>query len=166
MVKKIKITLLLEFLRGFGAIFSLAILAMTIAGMLIGLFGQEMSDVSTLFALGSGLPYSTILQIAGFALIIAFFSVLLFSEHLQIKVRFLIRGLLLLLVTLITTSILAIVFNWFPPGSTQAWIGFVFCTIFCFTISFALTLVKIKLEGKKYSKLLADYKARHNSPAL
>ena len=161
--KKIKTALLIEFLRGFGTIFSFAIIAMTIAGMSISLLDQEMSEVSTLFSLGSGLPYSTILQLAAFALIISFFSVLLFSEHLQLKKRFITRVFLLLLVTLITTSIFVIVFNWFPKNSLQTWIGFILCTIICFAVSIALTLLKLKLEGKKYSKLLSDYKARHNN---
>jgi len=161
--KKYRAALVIEFARMFGAIFSLSIIAITIAGMLIGLYDQNMRDVSSLFALGNGLPYSTVLQIAGFALIIAFFSVLLFSEYLQTRIRFLFRGFLLLLVTLVTTSIFALVFNWFPSSDIRAWLSFVLCTIGCFAVSFALTLLKLKLEGKKYSRLLEDYKVRHNT---
>jgi len=160
--KKYRAALAIELIRRFTVIFSLVIIAMTIAGMLIGLNGKDM-DVSTLFEFKSGLQYSTILQIAGFSLIIAFFSLLLFSEHLQTKIRFLCRGFFLLLVTLITTSIFAIIFNWFPKNNIQGWIGFVLCTIVCFAVCFALTLLKLKLEGKKYTKLLVDYKVRHNN---
>jgi len=161
--KKYRAALVTEFVRMFGAIFSLSIIAITIAGILIGLYDQEMHDVSTLFALGSGLQYSTILQIAGFALIIAFFAVLLFSEHLQIKTQFIFRGFLLLLLTLVTTSIFALIFNWFPSNDIRAWLGFIFSTIGSFALSSALTLLKLKLEGKKYTKLLEDYKVRHNN---
>ena len=161
--KKCMTALAIEFARRFTVIFSLAIIAITIAGMLVGLNGQDMRDVSTLFAFNSGLQYGTILQTAGFSLIIAFFSVLLFSEHIQMKIRFLIRGFLLLLVTLVATSIFAIIFKWFPQNNIQGWIGFVLCTVGCFAVSFALTLFKLKLEGKRYTKLLTDYKERHNS---
>ena len=160
--KKYRAALAIEFARRFTVIFSLSIIAITIAGMLIMLYGQDMREVSTLFILNKGLQYNTILQVAGFSLIISFFSVLLFSEHIQTKLNFLFRGLLLLLTTLITTSIFAIIFNWFPQDNIQGGIGFVFCTIVCFAVCFALTLLKLKLEGKKYVKLLAGYKARLN----
>jgi hypothetical protein len=94
--------------------FSLAIIAITLAGMLIGLNGDDMRDMSTLFALDNGLQYSTILQTAGFSFIIAVFSILLFSER-------------------------------------------------SFVVSFALTLLILKLEGKKYNKLLENYKVRHSN---
>ncbi len=160
--KKYRIALVIELAQKFTLIFSLAIIAITIAGMLIGLNGEDMRDVSTLFAFNSGLRYSTILQTAGFSLIIAIFSVLLFSEHIQTKINFLFRGFLLLLATLVTTSIFAIIFNWFPSENIQGWIGFALCTIVCFVVCFALTLLKLKLEGKKYTKLLAGYKERRN----
>jgi hypothetical protein len=161
--KKYRVALAIEFVRRFTVVFSLSIIAITIAGMLIRLFGQDMREVSTLFILNSGLQYSTILQVAGFSLIISFFSVLLFSEYIQTKINFLFRGLLLLLATLITNSIFAIIFNWFPHDNIQGWIRFVLCTITCFVVSFTLTLLKLKLEGKKYAKLLAGYKKRYNN---
>jgi len=130
--------------------------------MLIGLNGDDMRDMSTLFAFNSGMQYSTILQTAGFSLIIAIISVLFFSEHIQTKINFLFRGFLLLFATLLTTSIFAVIFNWFPSENIQGWIGFVLCTIVCFVVCFALTLLKLKLEGKKYTKLLAGYKERYN----
>jgi len=161
--KKYGTALATELFRRFAVIFSLAIIAITIAGILIELKGRDMRNVSSLFALGSGLQYSTVLQTAGFSLIIAISSVLLFSEHIQTKINFLFRGFLLLLVTLVTTSIFAIIFNWFPQDNFQGWIGFALCTIVCFAVCFALTMLKLKFEGKKYTKLLAGYKARHNN---
>jgi len=159
--KKYRTALVIEFARKFTVIFSLAVIAITVAGMLVGLNGQDMRDVSTLFAFSGGLQYSTILQTAGFSLIIAFFTVLLFSEYIQMKIRFLFRGFLLLIVTLVTTSIFAVNFNWFPSNNIQGWVGFVLCTVCCFAVSFVLTTLKLKLEGKKYTKLLADYKERN-----
>jgi ABC-type multidrug transport system permease subunit len=134
---------------------------MSIAGMLVNRHDPEAGEESALFALAGGLPYNVILQIAGFALILAIISVLLFSEHFQTKIRFFLRGLLLLLATLLTTSVFVVIFKWFSPYSIQSWLGFVLCTVICFAISFALTVFKLKLEGKKYDKLLAEYKRRH-----
>jgi hypothetical protein len=44
----------------------------------------------------------------------------------------------------------------------QAWIGFVLPTCICFVISSALMILKTKLAGKKYDKLLSDYKTRRH----
>jgi len=161
--KKFIATFAIELARRFTVVFSLTIIAISITGMLIGLNEQDMRDVSTLFLINNGLRYNTISQLAGFSLILAFFFVLLFSEYIQTKINYLFRGFLLLLATLVTASIFAIIFNWFPHDNIQEWINFVLCTIFCFVICFALTLFKLKLEGKKYTKLLAGYKARHNN---
>jgi len=160
--KKYIAALVIELARRFTVIFSLAVIAVSVAGILIGLNGENIRDVSTLFTFSGGLRYGTIIQVAGFSLILAFFSFLLFSDFIQMKIRFLFRGFLLLLVTLVTTSIFAIIFNWFPAENIQGWIGFVLCTIVCFVVCFALTILKLKLEGKKYTKLLAGYKERHN----
>jgi drug/metabolite transporter (DMT)-like permease len=158
--KKIS-SLVTELLQRFGIIFLLTTLALSVAGILVNRYDPKAGDESTLFTLGVGLTYNVIFQIAGFALIMAIFSVLLFSEHFQIKIKFFLRVLLLLLATLLVTSVFVIVFKWFPPHSIPSWIGFVICTFLCFVISFALTFLKLKLESKKYGKLLAKYKLRH-----
>jgi magnesium-transporting ATPase (P-type) len=150
-----------ELLQRFGIIFLLTILAVSAAGMFVNRHDPAAGEESSLFALFGGLTYNVIFQIAGFSLIMAYFSVLLFSEHFQTKIRFFLRGLLLLLATLVTTSVFAVVFKWFSPYSISSWIGFALCTIMCFAISFVLTFLKLKLESKKYGKLLAEYKLRH-----
>jgi ABC-type multidrug transport system permease subunit len=155
-------SLITELLRRVGIIFLLTILVVSAAGMLVNRYDSTAGAESTLFALTGGLTYNIIFQITGFSLIIAIFSVLLFSEYFQIKIRFLLRGLLLLLTTLGTTSVFAVLFKWFPPNSIQSWLGFIICTVICFAISFALTYLKLKLEIKKYGKLLAEYKLRND----
>jgi uncharacterized membrane protein YkvI len=157
---KKSVSLVTELLRRFGVIFSLTVPAISVAGMLVGRYDAEAGEESAFFALKGGLMYTVIFQIAGFALVMAIFSVLLFSGHFQIKIRFFLRGLLLLLATLVTTSVFAVIFRWFSPYSIQSWLGFVLCTVICFAICFALTALKLKLESKKYGKLLAGYKMR------
>ena len=69
---------------------------------------------------------------------------------------------LLLLATLLTFSVFAIVFKWFAIDDIGAWLGFVLSTIICFSISLVLTLLKFKMERKKYDRLLTNYKASKN----
>jgi hypothetical protein len=54
------------------------------------------------------------------------------------------------------------VFAWIVVDDIRGWIGLVLSTVICFSISIGLTLLKFKLERKKYDKLLANYKARKN----
>jgi len=157
-----KTPLITEFLYLFAAMFTMMVLAISIAGMLLARYDSEVR--STLFAPGRvGLSYSTLMQITAFAFIMAIFATLLFSEHFLIKMRFLFRIFLLFLATLITFSIFAIIFGWFPIDQPLAWFGFILCTLFCFSVSIIMTLIKYRLEGKKYDRLLMNYKARHNS---
>ncbi|MDR0286730.1 MAG: hypothetical protein LBI03_03345 [Clostridiales bacterium] len=166
MIKKQNgVAFIIELGRRFFVIFSLAVIAISTAGMVIWHYEQPTSDLSSLFALEGGLRYSSILQLAGFSLIMAFFSVILFSEHLQTKIQFFLRGLLLLLAALVTASIFAVIFNWFLTDDIWGWFTFVFLTIVSFAVSFSLTLLKLKLEGKKYTRLLADYRVRHGNPS-
>jgi hypothetical protein len=154
--------LISEILRYFGTIFTLSILVISIAVSQVSKYFPDMKDIYSLFSSdGIGLSFGTILQIAIFSIVLAIFSVLLISDRLITKMRFLYRMYLFLLATLLTFSIFAIVFTWFPVNDIGAWIGLVLSTIICFSISIGLTLLKFKLERKKYDKLLANYKARN-----
>jgi hypothetical protein len=151
-----------ELLRTFAAIFTMAILAMTLAGVLIANYSHDTQEVAALFVIGRGLSYNVIFQLAGFALISAVFSTLLISERITKRINFIYRRLFLLLATLLTISVFSIVFKWFPVNNIQIWIIFILLFIAGFAVGLALTLLKLKLEKKKYRILLANYKARYN----
>ena len=149
----------LELLQNFATIFTLSVLAISFTGLLVVRYTPD-AHIPLLFAFG----YSTILQIAGFSFILAFFCVLLITERFISKMRFWLRILLLLISTVLTFSVFVIIFKWFPVGNMQTWLGFIICTIISYIFCVCLTLFKFKLEGKKYDRLLANYKARKNNP--
>ena len=157
-----RMPLIVELLRTFATIFTMTVLAMTLAGMLLANYSHDAQEVAALFVFGAGLSYNAIFQIAGFALISAVFSIFLISERFTKKLGVLYRRLFLLLATLLTASVFSVIFKWFPLNNIQAWIIFILLFIAGFSVGLALTLLKLKLEKKKYSKLLANYKARHN----
>jgi magnesium-transporting ATPase (P-type) len=153
---------LTELLRRFSVIFSLAIVAISVMGFIVGRYSSEARDFSALFVPGKdGLTFNAVFQIVCLSLVMSVFSLLLFSDFVQIKMRFFFRGLLLLLATLAASSVFAAVFKWLPNSDPLSWLCFILATIFCFAVSFMLTLLKLKLEGKKYDKLLANYKKQH-----
>jgi MFS family permease len=153
---------IVELSRYFTTIFTMSILAIVLAGVLVARYAPETQDISALFVLkGTGLPYSAILQIAGLAFILAFFCVLITSDRFLVKMRFLLRFLLFLFATFFTTSIFAVIFKWFPADNALAWISFALSTITCFVIASGITLLNFKLQDKKYNRLLTNFKERH-----
>jgi len=157
------VTFFTQLLRNTATIFTLSVFAISIAGMIFARFDPNLREAYSLFALAPlGLTYNTILQIAGGSIILAVISTFLFSEHFLYKMRFLMRTIILLFMTLIIFSLFAVIFKWFPVNEPMVWIRFFISTFVCFFISIGITLVKQKLEGKKYNKLLKSYKGRHN----
>jgi len=154
-------SILTMLLRAFATTFSWAILAMCVVGILNVRYSPGARYLTAFFDFdGAGLPFASILQIAGFSLVMAFFVVLLFWERFFARIRHFWRVFFLCLATLLTCSVFVVTFGWFPTGNPMSWVGFVLATVLCFSLSFALLRLKRKLEGKKYDRLLANYKAR------
>jgi len=153
----------LELFQTFTTTFTLSVLAISITSFLVIHFTADIQDIPALFA--SGNTFKVILQIAGFAFIMAFFCVLIITERFILEMRFWLRLLFLLFLALFTFAVFAIIFNWFPTDNMQTWISFIICTIISYILSVCLTLLKFKLEGKKYDKLLTNYKERKNYSA-
>jgi len=152
--------LVFDIVKNFTLAFTAALLAMTITGMILGIFVSDINSLSTLFGLKGGLSYSSILQIAGFSLIITLIAVFLFSGRFITKMKYSHGLLILFLASLITVSVFSMIFKWFPSGNIYAWIGFIICFIICYVICAVLTTLKIKLERKKFGKLLENYRER------
>ena len=152
-----------QLLRNTAAIFTFFVLVISVVCMVLVRFYPILRETCSLFALGPlGLACNTILQIAGCSIILAVIATFLFSEHFFYKMRFLPRIIIFLLMTFIIFSLFAIIFKWFPVNEPMVWIRFFISTFVCFSISIGITLVKQKLEGEKYNKLLESYRARHN----
>jgi hypothetical protein len=152
-----------QILRNTAAIFTLAVLAISVACMIFARFDPGLRETSSLFALApSGLACGTILQIAGGSVILAIISAFLFSEQIFYRMRFLLRIVIFLLMTLVVFSLFAVIFKWLPVNEPMSWLGFFISTLACFSISIGLTIVKQKLEREKYNRLLESYRARHN----
>ena len=52
----------------------------------------------------------------------------------------------------------AVFFEWFPIGIGKSWISFLVSATLCFIISILVLIIRIKIEDKKYGKLLSAYK--------
>ena len=154
---------IIESLQRFAAIFSQSVLIFSIAGILLAQYAPQVLHYSTLFDPdGKGLPYNSVLQLAGCSIIIAIFSVILYSEYIQAKIRFFLRSLILFLGILATTSIFAAIYKWYPFNNLRSWLKFAMYFTAGFAIMHVFVTVKLKLEWIKYNRLLKNYKARHS----
>jgi len=152
-----------QVLRNTGAVFTMTVLTLSIAGMVFTRYTSNLPEVCSLFALAPlGLAYNAVLQIAGLSVIIATISTFLFSEQVFYKMRFFWRINLFLLMVMIIVTLFAVVFKWFPMNEPVVWLQFFISTFVFSLISIGLSFAKLKLEGKKYNKLLESYKTRHN----
>ena len=160
--KKNRVSFITGILKEFSTIFTMIILSISFSGNFIFFLDREILNMSTIFTLGSaGLPYTTIAQSALFAIIMAFVSRFLFSEFFAIKISFLWRYIIFFLITLFTTSIFAIIFNWFPVYNLYAWLYFIAFFLLFFGIAIGFSFLFLRLENKKYNKLLENFK-RYN----
>jgi len=150
---------ILELMRNFTNIFTLSVLAISFAGLMVNHYIPDVIYISVLFTFG----HNILLQIAVFSFILAFFCILLITERFISRMRFWLRILLLFFSASVIFSVFAVIFKWFPIDDLQTWLGFIICTIICYVFSVSLTLLKFKLEGKKYNRLLANYKAMKNN---
>jgi len=160
--KQNRMSPIIESLQRFAAIFSQTVLIFSIAGILLAQYAPQALPYSTLFDPdGKGLPYSSVLQLAGCSIIIAIFSVILYSEYVQAKVRFLFRSILLFLGILAISTIFAVIYKWYPFRNIRSWLNFAMYFTASFATMHIFVTVKLKLEWIKYNRLLKNYKARH-----
>lgn len=151
-------------LRNIAAIFTLSLLPIITTGIIITHFDTSIQTSSMLFNFApAGIAYYTVLQIAGFSVVLAIFSTILFSENIFKKIRFIWRIIFLFIATILCFSVFGLIFKWLPVNEPLTWFLFLFFSIFCFIPSIGLTILKLKFERKKYAKLLANYKIKKST---
>ena len=160
--KQNRMSPVIELVHRFTGIFSQTVLVFAIAGILIARYAPPTVYVSTLFTPdGKGLTHNGILQLAGCSIIIAAFSAVLILEYFQTKIRFFFRSFIVFLATLATTSIFAITCRWYPFSNIRSWLLFFGFITASFVVIHIFVMIKLKLEGLKYNRLLKNYKARN-----
>ncbi len=129
--------------------------------------GDEVSMYSSLYQLGSkGLAYETLLQLFASSLMITAISSFFFSEK-HLKNHMMIWKVIGMMITLLVVMIGFIyVFKWLPFDSSTAallsWGCFLIAFLGCFGGGILLSVIKMKLEEKKYDELLQGYKNKHS----
>jgi len=132
--------------------------------------GNEVSMYSSLYQLGSkGLAYETLLQLFASSTVITAISSFFFSEK-YFKNYMMIWKVVGMMITILAVMIGFIyVFKWLPFDSSTAailsWGCFLVAFLGCFGTGILLSVIKMKLEEKKYDELLQGYKNKQGKEA-
>lgn len=144
--------------------FSIYAVTILIIGAIGRVCGEDAKVYSSLYRLGSaGLSLETLVQLLISSGVYAGLSTFFFSEnHLKgVSVRWKIA--ITMLTTLLVTIGFIVCFKWLPlegEGVLLSWGGFIVSFLVCFFVAVALSTVKVKVETKKYDKLLKNYKEK------
>ena len=139
-------------------IFAVSIASITIAGFAAGIYMPALLRESSLFNFGSrGIAYRTVLQIGLFSVIMGALYVLLLSDRFIRKIAVYWRIALLHLVTIIVISVFWLICEWGPWIKTIP--GLIAFYVSCIAAG-SLMILKVRLDDRKYNKLLSSYKER------
>lgn len=145
------------FFNRFFMIFTVSILAFSVAGYLDGESG---GTFTSLYRLGSaGLTYEAIAQLLFTSLMISVIVEIFFSERFFKDMMIITRTVWMLICITIGMVICIVMFDWFPVDMWQGWVGFFVSFGLCFTVSTLIMVLKTRAETKKYEKLLEHYKS-------
>lgn len=136
--------------------------------LMVTLVGEEpeIAQMSSLFRLGGrGLAAETLLQFLLTALIVTGLNQFFMSDCIFKKVRVFWRMLLLLLSVLLFISGCILAFGWFPVDNSMAWLSFLLTFFLFFLVSSAVTILKKRMEDRKYEEQLRRYREKHEKAA-
>lgn len=128
--------------------------------VIIHFFGDSVQDYSSFFLMGArGIPVETGLQLFIMSLLIILYKSIIFSGFIFKEMGFLLRAALLVVMSLVTLAVFALLFGWFPINDWKPWIYCFTSFIVCFIVSVLLTLLKRKVENKRLAEGLSKIKA-------
>ena len=119
------------------------------------IIGNEAGSVSTLFSLGStGLSTSTLIQLFILVVIVTIDDNIFLTDLVIKNMPLVLRNILFFAVILVTITVFAAVFGWFPLDNIGSWIGFIVSFSVCAAVSAILMRMEEKAENKKMQDAL------------
>lgn len=138
--------------------------------LIVMLFGEQESNYSAFFALGSeGLPISVMFQYLGLSVIVVMLRMVFFTQGLIRKMGVGARSICMVVSMLIVIIGFIWLFGWFPVNRWEPWVMFLLCFACCFAGSTAVVALKNKMENKRLaeglSKMQAELEAQNGDSA-
>lgn len=154
------LTIITKTLRSFTTFFTLILFVRLFIKIISNQYGQKAYGL--LFG-EVNLTLYAILETAAFSLILAIICLLILSDLFLVKMRFLLRSFLFFAALLSITTVFAVLFDWLDVADPLGWISYFLTFVICFAIGIGIKLLKFSFDGKKYSKLLENYKSKYKT---
>ena len=125
------------------------------------IIGNEAGNVSTLFGLGSaGLSSKTLIELFVLVVIVTIDDNVFHTDIIIKNMPLIVRNILFFAVILVTITVFAAVFGWFPLNDIGSWIGFIVSFSVCAVFSSFLMRLEEKAENKKMQEALKNITKR------
>lgn len=147
-----------DYLGEILTVFGFTMLAMNI---FCAVFGSSAKEFSTMFALGNeGLPVTIAFQFFCISVLIVGIRFVFFSDTLLKNMPIWLRTLCMLVSVIVLITVFVIAFGWFPVMMWQPWVMFIICFSISFLGSYAVMLIKERVENKRMAEALQRLKEK------
>lgn len=137
-------------------VYGVVILIHVIIGLIVG---EDASEMSTLFSLGSeGLAMSTLLQLFALSVIVIVLQTLFLTDKLIKNMPIVLRVIGMFVSVTCAIIVFVIVCKWFPVDEGMAWVGFFISFAICSMAGILFSRLREKAENKKMDDALKKYK--------
>ena len=146
---------LFDYISKVFTVFGVVILIHVLIGSAVG---EDASEMSTLFTLGSkGLAMTTIVQLFALSVIVIVWQTVFLTDKIIKTMPIVIRIILMFVTVTISVVVFIIAFKWFPVNDVRAWIGFFISFALCSLAGVLFSRLKEKAENKKMDAALEKY---------
>ncbi len=136
-------------------VFGVVILIHVIIGLLVG---DDTSEMSTLFSLGSeGLAMNTLLQLFVLSVVVIVLQTLFLTDKIIKNMSIVLRIILMFVSVTCAIIVFVLAFKWFPVGDPIAWIGFFVSFAICSLAGVTFSRLKEQAENKKMDAALKKF---------
>lgn len=147
------------FLQQTVIVFTLAIACVALIGWLSPYLGIRLLGDAPEMSL-HGLSFQVLMQLLLFAVICGLIAALLTTDVIIKNMLHLWRSVLFHFLSIVACGLFVVIFGWFPLGDLRAWIGLLLIMTGAFVLGSAPMIIKVKLDDRRYEKLLSDYKSK------
>lgn len=123
------------------------------------LFGESAKEYSVFFAFGKeGISTKIMAQFLLLSVLVVLWQILYEKQRFMKFIPTFLRGGVMVLAVLITTSLFIILFQWFPIFMWQPWAMFFICFFVCVIGSMLISITKTNIENRKLEEGLSKLK--------
>lgn len=142
-----------------GQVFIIFGITICVLNIFCVLFGENAKEYSTMFSLGKeGLSVPVMMQFLLVSACTTANRFLFFTEIFIKNMTIPLRTVCMVAVEVGVIAVFIIAFGWFPADMWLPWVMFLLSFGICFILSFAVTVIKTRVENRKMEEALERLK--------